>query len=382
MISQVMKHTKQLSFFSFFLILLACGSKENEPSPADNTKDRQVILTHWADNLIIPSYENFQEVFDVMLEKEAAFVSSPDEASLSAFRDAWADAYLAWQKVERFEFGPADKYTLRNFFNIYPTDVNGIVTNMNDPSSNLDLPASYARQGFPALDYLLNGVGSDDVAIVAAYTADPDADKRTAYLDRITHRMKTLLTNVISEWSGPYRDTFITKTGLDIGSSFGLVANAYVLYYERFIRSGKIGIPSGAAIGSTGIPSPERMEAYYKRDISKALAETAHQAAWDFFNGKAADTGEEGPSLQSYLDALGAKDPATGTLLSDIINDQFAAIDSELAQLSPNLYEQIQNDNQQMVETYAAMQKLVRILKVDMTSAMSVTITYTDNDGD
>jgi hypothetical protein len=35
-----------------------------------------------------------------------------------------------------------------------------------------------------------------------------------------------------------------------------------------------------------------------------------------------------------------------------------------------------------MADTYAAMQKLVRMLKVDMTSAMSITITYTDNDGD
>jgi hypothetical protein len=35
-----------------------------------------------------------------------------------------------------------------------------------------------------------------------------------------------------------------------------------------------------------------------------------------------------------------------------------------------------------MVDVYTEMQKLVRMLKVDMTSALSVTITYTDNDGD
>jgi hypothetical protein len=253
---------------------------------------------------------------------------------------------------------------------------------MNDPSTSLDVPASYATQGFPALDYLLNGVGSDDAAIVAAYTTDPDADKRTAYLDRITDRMNTLLTNVVSEWNGPSRDAFVTQTGIDIGSSFGLAVNAYVLHYERYIRSGKIGIPSGAAIGSSGVPYPERVEAYYKRDISLALAKNAQQATWDFFNGVAPATGREGPSFHSYLDALGAKDASTGTMLSEIINDQFEIISGELAQLSPNLYEQIQTDNQQMVDTYAAMQKLVRMLKVDMTSAMSVTVTYTDNDGD
>lgn len=374
------KRVAVISFITFFL--LSCGSKEREPSPADNSKDRKLVLSHWADEIVIPSYENYKGTFDIMVEKAEAFAASPDQTTLSGLREAWAQAYLGWQKVELFEFGPADKYTLRNLFNIYPTDVNGIITNMNDPAINLDLPASYARQGFPALDYLINGVAIDDASIVAAYTTEPDAEKRMAYLLRITNRMEALLNNVITEWNGPFRDDFINKTGIDIGSSFGLVVNAFVLHYERYIRSGKVGIPSGAAIGSTGVPSPERVEAYYKRDISLALAQNANQAAQDFFNGKKYASDEEGPSFKSYLDALGAKDPATGTPLSEIINNQFVAIETELAQLSPDLYEQIQTDNQKMVDTYAAMQKLVRILKVDMTSAMSVTITYTDNDGD
>jgi len=378
-----MMYFKKLApVFCLTLVLVACGGNGNDPSPADNTKDREIILAHWVDSIMIPSYENFQEVFDVMHEKGNAFTSSPDQASLLAFRDAWVNAYLAWQKVELFEFGPADKYTLRNFFNIYPADINGITANINDPTVNLDVAGAYATQGFPAIDYLLNGIGSDDTSILAAYTTDPDAAKRLAYLSRITGRMDTLLTNVITEWKGAYRDTFISKTGLDIGSSFGVALNAFVLYYERYIRSGKIGIPSGAAIGSTGVPYPEKVEAYYKKDISRALAENAHDAAKDFFNGLGISSTIAGPSIKSYLDALGAKDATTGTLLSEIINNQFDTISSELDQLAPSLYEQIQTDNQAMIDTYAAMQALVRILKVDMTSAISVTITYTDNDGD
>ena len=33
-------------------------------------------------------------------------------------------------------------------------------------------------------------------------------------------------------------------------------------------------------------------------------------------------------------------------------------------------------------QAFAEMQRAVRLLKVDMTSAMSVTVTYVDNDGD
>ena len=374
--------TRSAFTVAFTIILISCGNGGGEPSPADNNKDRQAILTHWVDNIVVPSYANFSEVFDVMIQKAGAFTASPDETSLLEFRNAWADAYVQWQTVELFEFGSADKYTLRNFFNIYPADVQGIAANINDPSASLDVPASYARQGFPALDYLLNGVATGDAAILAAYTTDADAAKRLAYLDRLTTRMNTLLDNVTSEWAGTYRDTFINKTGLDIGSSMGLAVNAYVLYYERYVRSGKIGIPSGAAIGSTGVPLPEKVEAYYKRDLSFDLARTAHNAARDFFNGVAIGTGTEGPSLQSYLDALGSKDPASNTLLSNMINEQFDVISAELNQLSPDFVAQIETDNQAMADTYAAMQKLVRMLKVDMTSAMSITITYTDNDGD
>ena len=371
-----------LSFTLLAVLIFACSGNGNDPSPGDNSKDRGVILTHWADNIIIPSYEKFAAAFQQMIEKSNGFTSKPDLNSLAAFREAWTTAYLEWQKVELFEFGPADKYTLRNFFNIYPADVSGVISNINDPTVNLDLPASYATQGFPALDYLINGIATGDVAIINAYTTDADAAKRIAYLDRITGRMETLLSNVMSEWKGSYRDTFIGKTGLDIGSSMGLVVNAYILHYERYIRSGKIGIPSGTGIGGTGAVYPEKVEAFYKRDISRSLARSAHEAARDFFNGKDFTTGEQGPSIQSYLDALGAKDPATGTLLSNIINDQFTAVQGQLDKLAPNFQEQIQNDNQEMADTYAAMQKLVRLLKVDMTSAMSVTITYTDNDGD
>jgi predicted lipoprotein len=374
--------SRRLFVLVLALLLSACGGDDDNPTPVDNTKDREAILTHWADNIIKPSYTNFSSRLDVMITRSDAFTTTPTVATLQEFRNAWVDAYTEWQKAELFEFGPADKYTIRNFFNIYPADVSGIMFNINDPSANLDLPSSYARQGFPALDYLLNGLGDDDAAIVEKYTTDADAAKRLAYIERIVLRMQTLINNVITEWNGAYRDTFITSTGLDIGSSMGAVVNAYVLHYERFIRSGKIGIPAGVIGTIVGSPFPEKVEAFYKKDISRDLAQTAHQAAIDFFNGKSFNGGTEGPSFKSYLNALDAKDTNTGTLLSTIINNQFTTINGKLAQLMPDLSQQIGTDNQAMVDVYTNMQTAVRYLKVDMSSAMSITITYTDNDGD
>ena len=373
---------KKSFLFLFAGLLLAYGCKEDasDTPTIDNSKDRQAVLTYLADSVIIPSYTNFKVKFDIMQAKSDAFTNQATLTNLTAFRSAWVDAYTEWQKVELFDFGPAEKQTIRNFYNIYPANDSIINVNISNPSANLEVTSSYSQQGFPALDYLLNGVGNTDTAILAYYTTETDAAKRIEYIKRLTTRMNSLLTKVITDWNGTYRETFITKTGLDIGSSTSLMINGLVLHYERYIRSGKFGIPSGAMLN--GVVSPTKVEAYYKKNISLILAKTAHQAFVDFFNGKNVITGTEGSSFKTYLVALGAKDSGTGKLLTELINVQFNATKGKMDLLKPNLYEEVKTNNQAMKDVYTEMQKTVRMLKVDMTSAMSITITYTDNDGD
>lgn len=375
-----------LNYPFYILALISClfvscvDNSEKQDTPEDGASDRKEMLAFWTESLILPGYQDLDSRMEPLVLKANDFTTSPNSQNLAALRDAWKNAYLTWQKVEMYEVGPAEKYTMRSFFNIYPADVAGIVANISNPASNLELPSAYAQQGFPALDYLINGVGENDQAILAYYQEPTSGAKRLAYLTKLTSRMDNLLAKVISEWNGTYREEFINKTGLDIGSSTAAMVNAYVLYYERHVRSGKIGIPSGATIASSGVPNAEKIEAFYSDEISRELAQTAQQAFEDFFNGKAGNV--TGPSLKSYLNSLDAKDPSSGKLLSEYIGEQFAVIDTKLDLMSPSLYEQILSDNQPMVNLYNDMQKLVRILKVDMTSAMSITITYTDNDGD
>lgn len=363
-------------------IVWACSGKgtNSEPEPDKAATDRKAVLTHLADNIIIPAYADFKVKQDAMLTKSRAFSTKPEITTLVEFRQAWAEAYTEWQKVELFDVGPANKTALVNYYNIYPANVAGITEYIADPTVNLEVTASYDKQGFPALDYLLNGVGATDAEIVAFYTASVTGPKRLAYIKRITDHMDALLTKVINDWKDSYREEFTTKAGLDIGSPMGELVNGYVLHYERFLRSGKFGIPSGAMLN--GVVSPEKVEGFYKKDISKQLAQTAHQAAVDFFNGKSVAAGTNGPSFKTYLDALGAKDSAAGKTLSEIINGQFEAVNQKITPLRANLYEEVKTNNTAMVQVYTEMQKVVRMLKVDMTAAMSIVITYTDNDGD
>lgn len=386
-----MKFLKANNTLALLLVLLtlfvyAC-SKKGEPTPAPNPPtdqkalDRKVMLTHIADNIVIPAYGKFKVKLDAMLLKSAAFTNTPNTTTLTEYRAAWVDAYTEWQKVELFDFGPGQVQAIRAYFNIYPASESGIASNIAAGSNaNLDVPAAFPTQGFPALDYLLNGLGATDQAIVSYYTTDADAAKRKEYIKIITNKMNSVFTKVNADWNGAYRTEFINKTGIDASSSTSMLVNSYVLNFERFIRSGKFGIPSGAMLN--GVVAANKVEAFYKKDISLTLAKAATQATIDFFNGKNVNTGTDGPSLKTYLDGLTAKDSSTGGSLSQTINTQFLVIQQQLNLLAPNLFNQVNTDNQAMINVYREMQKIVRLLKVDMSSAMSITITYTDNDGD
>lgn len=348
------------------------GSDPATPDTGVSDLDRKALLTQWADSLVKPGYQRFDVKMTALKTKSTAFAAAPTVTALQDLRQAWAQAYTEWQRVEVFEFGPAETVTLRNHFNIYPTDVAGIRQNITTGTYNFELATTIPQQGFPALDYLINGVATGDAAIVQSYVAS--AGQRR-YLTDITDKMGQLFTTVYGQWTGSYRDTFINSTGTNAGSSLSKVVNAYSLYYERFLRAGKVGIPAGTM---SAVAAPEKIETYYyKGTLPLDMAKIAHSTVQYVFNGH---TG--GPSLKSYLNALGAKDSRTGQSLSEILNAQFVVSATQLATLGPDLYVTMQTRRTDAVNSYNEMQKAVRLIKVDMTSAMSISVTYVDNDGD
>ena len=364
------------------LVLCYCVGKhqapEDTPDPIAPNTDRAAVLKQMADEIVIPGYANFKVKLDSMTSKSDKFLTTPDTNSLKSFRNAWLDAYVEWQKVETFDFGPANDFATKMFFNIYPTNVTTINANIASGTANLEVSGSFAAQGFPALDYLLNGLAGNNDAILTFYTVADDAPQRKAYLQKLTAQMQFKFNQVNNEWA-TYRDKFVANTGLTASSSLSLVVNGYVSHFEKYIRAGKFGVPAGAFINVT---APEKVEAFYKKDISQQLAKAAIQASIDFFNGKSVKTGIEGASLKTYLDGIGAKDSQTGNGLATTINAQLITANTLVGALDANFYNLINTDNQKMLDVYNALQAVVRLLKVDLTSAMSITITYIDNDGD
>lgn len=359
------------------MLIVSCSSSDSNDSPT-TTYDKNALLTNWADNIIIPSFENYQTQINILSASVATFNQTPTEGNLVSLRNSWLEAYKAFQSVSMYAIGKAEEINFKESANIYPANATQINANITSGNYNLGQNAQFDRQGFAGLDYLINGLGSTDASIVAFYTTDALASNRKTYLNAVTARMKTQADAIVSDWKSNFRNSFVSNNGNSVSSSLNKMTNNFVKNLEKDIRTAKLGIPAG--LFSNGTKYPEKTEAYYKNDISKELLTIALKAEQDFFNGKHFNSATTGESLKSYLDYLNAV--RNGQKLSDIINNQFSATYTSINLLDNSISQQITNDNSKVIATYNVLQQNVICTKLDMMQALNISIDYVDGDGD
>ena len=350
------------------LVFAACSTEDDSTGGGDENDsfDRGAMLANWADNFIVPSFENFYSETQKLESAAKSYAENPEIGELEALRAQYKKAYLEFQTVSMFEIGKAEELSYRNFLNTYPVNETNLESKIASGSYNLNLPSSFAEQGFPALDFLLYSYGSAE-ATQEKLSGNEDYIN---YLVAVSERINALTAEVTASWQGDYRDTFVNNTSSSSTGSVDRFTNDYVMYFEKIIRSGKIGYPSGAL---TGDPSPKNAEALYS-GISKDLYLKALNSFVDFYNGG------NGPSYSEYLNYLDSmKD---GSDLDALIKDQFAVIKNQSSQLDNNLKTQVETDNIKMLTAFDELQKAVIMLKVDMMQSLSISVDYVDSDGD
>jgi predicted lipoprotein len=361
------------------ITIVACSSNDSSETSTDgNNYNRTILLTNWADNIIIPSYVNYQAKLEVLTASTISFNSTPTESNLQALRNSWTEAYKAYQYVALYSFGKAEEIYLKQTANSYPTNTIGIEANITVADYDLSLLSQFDKQGFPALDYLINGLNTTDAGIVNYYTVNTNAANYKKYVLDVVARLKTSADIVVADWNSGYRATYIANNGTSVSSSVNITTNNFVKNLEKNIRAGKLGIPAG--LFSSGIKYPEKVEGFYKNDLSKELLNTAIKASQDFFNGQHFNKTTAGEGLKSYLDYL--KVIRNGENLSTIINNQFTSIFAANATLSNSFSTQVTADNAKMILAYDALQQNVIYTKLDMMQALNITIDYVDSDGD
>ena len=62
---------KIIAIFALLVIFFACSKSEDQLAP-ENNYDRTALLTHWADNIIVPSFINYQSKVQAVVTDNGA----------------------------------------------------------------------------------------------------------------------------------------------------------------------------------------------------------------------------------------------------------------------------------------------------------------------
>ncbi|MGB3947217.1 MAG: imelysin family protein [Bacteroidia bacterium] len=366
----------QLLLLCIVFVFVACKKKENEEPTPDDDFDKSGMLTNIGSGIIVSSYQSLKIKVTSLDSASMVFTSNSTTTNLLALREAFKQAYLAWQSVSVFEFGPAENALLRTNSNTFPTDTAQVMINIH--SGNYDLSAinNIDAKGFPAIDYLL--YSSDTSQLISLYTSDTYASNRKSYLNSLINELKINVNTVYTAWSasgGNYLATFTSSLGSDVGSSLGYIVNQLNYDFET-LKNYKIGIPLGKK--TLGTPLPDKVEGYYAKN-SVELAVAQLKAIQNLYLGKNTQ-GVDGVGLDDYL--IHVKAQYNGGLLSDAIKAQLNIAIPKLESIPSPLAETIVSNPTIVDAAYTELQKLVVLFKTDMPSALGVLITYQDNDGD
>jgi hypothetical protein len=339
--------------------------------------DKQAMLENITNNYILPALGNYKTQCESLNNSSNTFISNPDQQNLNNLRSTWMLALLSWQEVSFLDFGPSEYIILKSQTNIYPTDTALINNNINAGNWNFSNSNYFDQKGFQALDYLLNKPNYTEQELIDYFTNNINAKN---YLTDITQDILDNINYVNSEWNGSYKTTFINNNESTAqGSSVSNMVNALCLHYEFYVRRGKIGLPLGVFNGFSQLEMPELVECYYYGQ-SLPFATKAISGLKKFINGINYTTEHDGQGLDDYMDFTNAM--YNNNLLSVTINNQLNEISTSLNLLNDPLSQEITTNKSSVSATYQKMQQLVPYIKVDMTSALGILITYQDNDGD
>lgn len=348
---------KRFTMISATAVLLLGTAVSCKPDPEVTPDfDKGSLLVNIANNQISPAISDFESKINALETDYLAFQASQTAQTIQTVQESWKAAYISWQTVKIFDFGPIRDNALKGAIGIFPTDTDKVDDNIAAGTYNLGTAANSDAVGLSALDYLLFKPFAINDFSNPAYVQ---------YGLDVIQKMKNEISAVSSQWAS-YRSTFVNSTGTETTSSFSELINEFNRDYE-LAKNAKLGIPIGKQ--SLDIALPEYVEARFS-GISFDLLEANVTALRNVY------TGGSGLGFDEYLLHLDRSE------LNNTINANFSGILNKINTFSNTLEEAIDNDWSNLDDLYTLMQGQVVYLKTDMTSAFGVLITYQDNDGD
>ncbi len=342
-----------------------------------STFAKDSMLINMVDNYILSAVNEYLNKVETLNIEIEYFTNQPNVQNLVNIRNAWYQALLVWQDVLFFSnITSLNSHNFIDLTNIYPVDTLNIEDKISLGNTTIETNTDFDTRGFQALDYLLNKRGYSDSELVNYLIS---SSNYIGYINNIIDDLQSIAHNLKTEWIN-YRNDFVADYESNSpGSATSLIVNQLCLTYEYYIRRAKVGLPLGVYNQFSSTVYPEKFECYHYGQSLPFLSRSLISLK-NYINGMDYSSLNNGLGLDDYMDFVDAQYGAMD--LTTAINNKFNEIDDKILSLNDPLSDQVIINQVAVQELYDKMHSLLPLLKADLTSALGVSITYSDNDGD
>jgi predicted lipoprotein len=236
--------------------------------------------------------------------------------------------------------------------------------------------AGAAARGFAAIEYFLFDPEGGNPAIIQQFREGLQGKRRCAYLMAIIRHLIQQVEIVANAWS-PHEDHFLVEliragkgspTYPTVHQAISDLVNRMIEGLEKAMKN-KLRKPFQ---GNGKTPWPEAVESWRG---ANSLTNILHmlQGLQALYTGTNATV--NGPGFDDYLTALGSP-------LGQQISRQIQVAIEAVRAIPPPLHTALSEHPQLVKSAYQELQTLLILLKADMTNLLSITVDFSDNDGD
>ncbi|MFZ5894901.1 MAG: imelysin family protein [Myxococcota bacterium] len=326
---------------------------------------REEVLVQLVREVMVPETRALVKTSEHLRHAVSTLSATPTLASLGFARTAFAQALLAWKAAQCFKSGPlveTNALVRASFWPARPAAIESLVNGADaiDPARVEALGVDV--KGLYALEYLLYPVALSEEAALALLSSEPGrrrlrlADALASDIYACSARANTALGNG-SDWERRFSQA--SKQGIDKVVT-QMIATAETLAVNH--------IGSVLGLAESNLLKPSDVEGAPSQ-LSQRLVLTELEAIEKLY--RAGD----GDSLSALVRGIAAR-------IDDRVQRAFAEARHAVSALGAPLEVVVKRDRTLLSRALAATKALEIALKVELASALGVTLTFQMGDGD
>ncbi|MEM7087851.1 MAG: imelysin family protein [Bacteroidota bacterium] len=367
-----MKKYNALYLASFILVLAMAAFQSCNKSDDENTQGisieegRSLQLESVFDLNIIPLQNSHIERADALVEATNTFLSNPSMTSLQDLKNSWKSGFSVFKAIECYKIGTVQITFAHGAIHRWPAEITFIEDNIQGTATIDDdfiNAIGTSSKGYAAIEYLLFA-GSESETI-KSFTSGDFAVRRGEYLAALVENLKNRAVDLKTIWTGRENE-FKQNLGSGVAGSHNQLVNGYIALLET-MKIRKL----DKALNSNPYQE-ELLEAFYSEESLNALSENL-DILWQEYAGN----GTNQFTMSDYL--IDVLDQQT---LDTEIREAFQTTRSSFNAIQGPLRTAIINQRLNVEELRDQVMNLIRLYKVDLSSAANIVVTFNDNDGD